>query len=104
MSDPMPLVKATLQEMPPNGDKPKPGGKEVIVQFNPETLKLSYSIQSSPSSSDDKSNTTPKQIISGNSVKLSMQLWFDASAPSSGTQPSGDVRDQTKDVIYFITA
>ena len=74
------------------------------MQFNPETLKLSYSIQTSPSGSDGTSNTTPKQIISGNTTKLSMQLWFDASAQSDGKQAVDDVRLKTKDVIYFVTA
>jgi hypothetical protein len=102
MPSSMPLAKATLQELQPGTGQP--GEKKVEVQFNPETLKLSYSIQTSPSGSDSSSNTTPKQIISGNTTKLSMQLWFDVSAQSDGTQAADDVRQQTKDVIYFVTA
>jgi|SRR5579884_2084398 len=98
----VPLAKATLQELQPGTDKP--GEKKIEVQFNPETLKLSYSIQTSSSGSEGSSNTTPKQIISGNTTKLSMQLWFDVSAQADGAQAVDDVRLQTRDVVYFVTA
>ena len=81
MSNTIPRAKAQLIELDTDFKNVKKGGKTVDVQFNPETLKLSYSNKSSSSGSDDKSNTEPKQFVGGGTTKLTLQLWFDVSAP-----------------------
>ncbi len=104
MADAVSLKKAQLRELESDFLHEKKGGKIVEVQFNPETLKLSYSNQSSSSGSDDKSNTKPNQFVGGGTTKLSLQLWFDVSAPlPQEKQGVDDVRKLTSEVVYFIT-
>lgn len=106
MADATRLAKAELHEMQPDFKNEKAGGKKVKVQFNPETLKVSYSNQSTSSSGGDKSSTKPKQFVGGGSIKLSLQLWFDVNATSTlpeGKEQVDDVRLLTSDVAYFIT-
>ncbi|HET9921149.1 MAG TPA: LysM peptidoglycan-binding domain-containing protein [Ktedonobacteraceae bacterium] len=106
MADTMKLAKAELHEMQADFKDEKSGGKQVKVQFNPETLKLSYSNQSTSTSGGDKSSTKPKQFVGGGSIKLSLQLWFDVTSTASlpeGKEQVDDVRLLTSDVVYFIT-
>lgn len=98
------LAKAELHELGTDFEHEKQNGKKVKVQFNPETLKLSYSNQSSSSASDNSSNTKPKQFVGGATTKLSLQLWFDVTAPlPEGKGGVDDVRLLTQEVVYFIT-
>ncbi|HEX6480733.1 MAG TPA: LysM peptidoglycan-binding domain-containing protein [Ktedonobacteraceae bacterium] len=104
MGDAVSLKKAQIRELESDFTHEKKGGKTVDVQFNPETLKLSYSNQSSSSGSDNNSNTKPKQFVGGGTTKLSLQLWFDVSATlPQGKQGVDDVRKLTSEVVYFIT-
>ena len=97
------VKKAELREL-------KQGGNDrdyrVTVQFNPETLKVSYANQvvppSNPGAQDQREGST--QFVGKGTTKMSVQLWFDAtSVLPEGKQGVTDVRDLTKEVIYFIT-
>jgi hypothetical protein len=112
--------KAQLIELENKGDKRKAGGKSVEVQFNPETLRVSYSNQvvlpsnASPkdanggaanSGTGDQRGSAALQHTGRGTTRLSVQLWFDV----TGVMPQGkesisDVRALTNEVTYFIMA
>jgi hypothetical protein len=98
------LAKAVLKEIDPDSNPINPD-KDCQVQFNPETLKVSFANQiSKPESSGDKSGKPAKQFVGPGSTKLSLQLWFDVTAPMPPEQePEQDVRKLTQKVAYFIT-
>ena len=108
MPRPGTLEKATLTELWPGSDnalaeRNKDGGepKRVTVQFNPQTLKLSLSNQNAGGSQPGGSST---QFVGQGTTKLSLELWFDVTLPRpAGEDPSGDVRNLTKDIAYFMT-
>lgn len=68
----------------------------LTVQFNPETLKVGYS---NTMEGGDQSGGAAIQFVSKSSTKLSVELWFDASALAD----EDDVRRLTKKVNHFIT-
>ncbi|HEU0054219.1 MAG TPA: hypothetical protein VFQ39_13625 [Longimicrobium sp.] len=103
------LAKAVLTELWPGSDnalqeRNKDGGpaKKVVVQFNPETLKVSFANQNAGGSQPGGSSS---QFVGKGTTKLSLQLWFDVQLPlPEGTaDPQGDVRNLTKEVAYFMT-
>ncbi|HYH78818.1 MAG TPA: hypothetical protein VEX86_03455 [Longimicrobium sp.] len=103
------LAKAVLTEMWPGSEGPleernKDGGpaKKVVVQFNPETLKVSFSNQNAGGTQPSGSAT---QFVGAGTTKLSLELWFDVQLPlhSSTPNPGGDVRSLTSAVTYFMT-
>ncbi|MGB8508123.1 MAG: hypothetical protein WCD76_06950 [Pyrinomonadaceae bacterium] len=74
----------------------------VYVQFNPETLKVSFSNQIK--TDGDQKGTSTTQYVGKGTTKLSVQLWFDVTAPLRDEYKSiTDVRELTKKVAYFIT-
>jgi hypothetical protein len=100
-------LDATMQEVP--------GGQDVKVQFNPDSLKLAFANQiqnnnpsssggggASAGSSDQASGTSGRQFVGAGTTKLSVQLWFDANAGAEGERVD-DVRRLTQKVIFFIT-
>ena len=90
------VIRAELRELKSNG---KETGKRVPVQFNPETLKVSFANQL-----EQKSDTSSTQYVGKGTTKLSVQLWFDVTGPERQEVPKvKDVRDLTKLVVYFIT-
>jgi len=106
--------KALLVELAENLEDDLPAGKTVTVQFNPESLKLSFAnqIQNNASSNtagtpagggkggsggDQAGGTQGRQFIGAGTTKLSVQLWFDA-----GQAGVDDVRKLSQEVIYFI--
>jgi hypothetical protein len=97
------VKKAELRELKPDGTDT---AYRVTVQFNPETLKVSFANQvvppSNPGAADQRANST--QFVGKGTTKMSVQLWFDVSGalPESKKNVT-DVRDLTKEVIYFIT-
>lgn len=103
------LEKATLTEMWPAGPK-KPleikgqygKAKVVEVQFNPQTLKLSFSNQNAGGNQSGGSNT---QFVAQGTTKLSLELWFDVTLPhpKGKEDPKGDVRKLTREVAFFMT-
>lgn len=109
MPKPGNLAKAILTEMWPNtkGEleaKNATGGpaKKVTVQFNPETLKLSFSNQNAGGT---QAGGSAVQFVAQGTTKLSLELWFDVTLPLPDGQadPKGDVRNLTKEVAYFMT-
>jgi hypothetical protein len=78
-----------------------PGGKQVEVQFNPATLRISYS---NYVKTDDQSSSASTQHPGTGNPKLDMELVFDVSSPGQGLEVgSQDVRALTKEVAYFIS-
>lgn len=94
------LAKAQLVEIElGDGDNPSREANldaTVTVQFNPETLKVGYS---NTMEGGDQTGGSAVQFVSKSSTKLSVELWFDASAMAD----EDDVRRLTKKVNNFIT-
>lgn len=103
MPEPIRLTKARLIELDVSFS-PNPSGKQVTVQFNPETLKVSFSNQVSSSSGRKNEGDKASVTVDGTrSAKLSVQLWFDVTAPLPIAQAgTNDVRKLTKEVIHFM--
>jgi hypothetical protein len=94
------LAKAKLVEIKWVGDKPPeaekvPGGKEVEAQFNPQTLKLSFSNENRSAGQPAGAST---QYVGSGTSKMSVELLFDSTADGS------DVRKNTENIAYFIQA
>ena len=57
----------------------------MTVQFNPETLKVSFANQiQTPSGAGDQSGTPARQFVGAGTTKLALQLWFDVTALADG--------------------
>ncbi len=55
------------------------------LQFNPETLKLTFANQiQTPSGAGDQSGTPSRQFVGAGTTKLALTVYFDASAPPAG--------------------
>jgi len=95
--------KAELRELRPDGSDKH---YRVTVQFNPETLRVSFANQvvppNNPGGQDQREGST--QFVGKGTTKMTVQLWFDVTGvlPESKRKVT-DVRDLTKEVIYFIT-
>ncbi|MGW7530835.1 CIS tube protein [Amycolatopsis sp. NPDC054798] len=101
MAEPATLSKAKLVELDAKFTNPLPGGKQVEVQFNPESLKVSYTTKTEqPASAGDQNGNPPRQVIGAGLTKLALQLWFDVNAP--GARGVQDVRELTGGVSYFM--
>ncbi|HLK40343.1 MAG TPA: hypothetical protein VKU41_26510, partial [Polyangiaceae bacterium] len=120
------LKKAQLTEMVVDATgkfNPKDGGMSVSVQFNPESLKVTYNNQVRWPGPGDQNGTAAIQFVGMGTTKLSVTLWFDSTAATTTgeeptvSQPSSDtttalatstgaqitdVRSITEDVAYFI--
>lgn len=68
----------------------------VDVQFNPETLKITYSNQLS---GGNTGGTAARQFVGSGTTKLSLDLWFDVTVLSD---QENDVRLLTGKIIDFI--
>lgn len=101
------LAKAQLIELDPELKDKLPGGKEITVQFNPESLKVAFAnqIKTPEGSSGDQKNGSPaRQFVGAGTTKLTLQLWFDVTAELPANKKSvTDVRELTKDVTHFMT-
>jgi hypothetical protein len=111
------LAKAQLVELDEALKDPKSGGKSVTVQFNPDSLKLTFAnaVQNNTTSSnagsgagggssgDQASGTQGRQFVGAGTTRLAVQLWFDATSVGEGGDRVDDVRRLTQAVIYFIT-
>ena len=71
------------------------GKNDVEVQFNPQTLKLSFANEIK---GGDQPAGNAKQFVGSGTSKLSVELLFDTTADGS------DVRKKTEHVAYFIKA
>jgi len=109
MPRPGTLEKATLTEMwPGSGGALQPHNKNggdpkiVTVQFNPQTLKLSFS---NATAGGTQSGGSATQFVSQSTTKLSLELWFDVTLPrpTDGVDAKGDVRKLTQEIAFFLT-
>jgi len=99
------LEKAELRELDAAFTNEINTDKKCQVQFNPETLKVSFANQvATPSGAGDQKGTPARQFVGAGTTKLSLQLWFDVTAPMPPEQKKEqDVRKLTAKVAYFIT-
>jgi Contractile injection system tube protein/LysM domain len=99
------LEKAELRELDARFENEINTDKKCQVQFNPETLKVSFANQvATPSGAGDQKGTPARQFVGAGTTKLSLQLWFDVTAPMPPEQKKEpDVRNLTSKVAYFIT-
>lgn len=96
------LVKARLIELEQNFKKEKSGGHTVDVQFNPETLKVTFANQLvQPQGGDQAAGNSGRQFVGAGTTKLALQLWFDVTAMTENAVD--DVRRLTQQVIFFMT-
>lgn len=105
MSDSVKLAKAELHELDAEFKNEINTDKNCVVQFNPESLKVAFANQvATPSGAGDQKGTPARQFVGAGTTKLTLQLWFDVSAPMPTDQPAeNDVRKLTAKVAYFIT-
>jgi hypothetical protein len=104
MPKPAQLQKAQLIEMAPDLRDRAPGAEPVNVQFNPETLKVTYSNQVVTSENKGaQTGTAAMQHVGKGTTKLAVQLWFDINHPATGEAKPKDVREMTGQVTFFIT-
>jgi len=109
MPEPAQITKAELLELDSDGN-PITASK-VVVQFNPESLKVAFANQIVPpataaggGNAQDQRETAALQFVGKGTTKLGVQLWFDATAPlPEGQSPTDDVRKLTQRIAYFIT-
>lgn len=81
------------------------------VQFNPESLKVSFANQIVPptnTATDQSQGTASTQYVGKGTTKLSVQLWFDVTAElpnglATNEAQQGDVRELTRKVVDLIT-
>jgi contractile injection system tube protein len=100
--EPAQLAKAQLQELDSRFQSQINTDRAVTVQFNPETLKVTFSNQvQQPQGGGDQRGPQAQQFVGAGTTKLALQLWFDVSALAGG-QPN-DVRRLTQKVAYYIT-
>ena len=115
MPDPVKLEKAEIRELDDSGNQTSSREHWIKVQFNPETLKMSYANAiippanppTSPPPPGDQRGNSSIQYVGKGTTKLSVQLWYDVTALSSsggaGDEPVDDVQQMTQKVIYYIT-
>ena len=77
----MSLAKAQLIELDQTFEKEKDGGRKVAVQFNPESLKVTFANQIvQPQGGDQAAGNSGRQFVGAGTTKLALQLWFDVTA------------------------
>jgi hypothetical protein len=96
------LAKAKLIELDQQFTQEKDGGRRVEVQFNPESLKVTFANEiKQPEGGDQSAGTAGRQFVGAGTTKLAVQLWFDVTAMEE--DPVDDVRRLTQQVVYFMT-
>jgi hypothetical protein len=94
--------RASLIEMQPSFEAEKPDGHKVEVQFNPESLKLTFANQLvQPEGGDQAAGNAGRQFVGAGTTKLALSLWFDVTAMEK--EPVDDVRRLTQKVLFFMT-
>lgn len=108
----MTIAKARLVELDPTFRQPRSGGRNVPVQFNPESLKITYANQLvEPKGGDKAAGSAGRQFVGAGTTKLALQLWFDVGAQEDVHDPEStgeqgvvdDVRRLTQHVVFFMT-
>lgn len=105
MPDSQKLEKAELRELDAKFENETNPDKNCKVQFNPDSLKVAFANQvATPSGAGDQKGTPARQFVGAGTTKLTLQLWFDVTAPMpTGEKEEQDVRKLTAKVAYFIT-
>lgn len=97
------VAKAKLVEIQWDADQkqatPVSGGKTVDIQFNPETLKVTYANQNR---GGDQPGGSGRQFVGSSTSKLSLDLLFDTTEVRETSGNQNDVRKKTESVAYFI--
>lgn len=102
MSSPKTITKAFLQKIEWDKDNNvKKAYEKILVQFNPESLKVTFSNQIA---GDNKKGGSAIQFASMGTTKLSFELWFDVTVLQGTTAAPAvdDVRKLTRNVIAFM--
>jgi hypothetical protein len=99
------LAKAELRQLDANYQNEINREKWAKVQFNPETLKVSFANQlQTPSGAGDQRGTPARQFVGAGTTKLAVTLYFDVTSPLPGPEADiDDVRKLTQKVAYYIT-
>ena len=96
------LAKARLIELEQDFLNEKSGGQNVTVQFNPDSLKVTFANQLvQPEGGDQAAGNTGRQFVGAGTTKLALTLWFDVTAMTE--EAVDDVRRLTSKVIFFMT-
>jgi hypothetical protein len=105
MSAPVRLEKAELRQLDADMREQIKREHWTRLQFNPESLKVSFANQLQTSTgTGDQSGTPSRQFVGAGTTKLSLTVFFDVNAPlAEGEPPVDDVRRLTQKVAYFIT-
>jgi hypothetical protein len=102
--EPPNLERAELRELDAEFSDTVNEDKWVRVQFNPETLKVTFANQIvQGSGAGDQRGSQARQFVGAGTTKLALQLWFDVTASAPGGDATDDVRKLTARVAYFIT-
>lgn len=104
MPEPVKLEKAELRQLDGNFEHEINPKHNVQVQFNPESLKVSFANQlQTPSGPGDQKGPAARQFVGAGTTKLSLTLWFDVTAElPEKDKKINDVRRLTERVAYFI--
>jgi len=99
------LAKAELRQLDSNFESEIEQDTWCKVQFNPESLKVSFANQLvQPSGAGDQRGSPARQFVGAGTTKLALTLWFDVGSPQPpDADRVDDVRKLTKKVAYFIT-
>jgi hypothetical protein len=99
------LAKAELRQLDSTFQREIEKKTWCKVQFNPESLKVSFANQLvQPSGAGDQRGSPARQFVGAGTTKLALTLWFDVGSPQPpGSSRVDDVRKLTKKVAYFIT-
>ena len=104
MPQPPKVAKAVLQEIfwRANGST-KNGKRKLAVQFNPESLKISFS---NSIAGGDQAGGSAIQYSGKGTTKLTFELWFDVTSPDLDRSHKDvtDVRRITAQVAQFMKA
>jgi len=105
MPDAVKLEKAELRQLDANFENEIEPTTWTKVQFNPETMKVTYANQlKTPEGAGDQTGPAARQFVGAGTTKLNLLLWFDVSAPvPEGLAKETDVRKLTQKVAFFIT-
>jgi Contractile injection system tube protein len=99
------LAKAELRQLDSTFAREIEKRTWCTVQFNPESLKVSFANQLvQPSGAGDQRGSPARQFVGAGTTKLALTLWFDVGSPQPpGSARVDDVRKLTKKVAFFIT-
>jgi hypothetical protein len=97
------LQKAELRQLDASFEQEIEQDSWCKVQFNPDSLKVSFANQLvQPAGAGDQRGTPARQFVGAGTTKLTLTLWFDiGSLPQD--ERVDDVRRLTSRVAFFIT-